>query len=148
MQMSKQKIFKISSGSIYATGKRKTSVARVWINKGSGKMTINGLSADKYFNLHNNSPRSLKSVSDIALASMFITDNKDKFDVICFVKGGGFTGQLDSIRHAVAKCIRSVDENNVPKLRSAGLLTRDSRVVERKKYGKRKARKSTQFSKR
>lgn len=149
--MKSNKLFKVTPNAIYSTGKRKTAVAKVWINKGSGNVTVNALNLDTYFNRHYNpnaeNPSSLLFKST-ALQALDLTDNIKNFDVMCFVKGGGFTGQVEAIRHAIAKCLKRLNEENKPVLRAAGLLTRDSRVVERKKYGKRKARKSTQFSKR
>lgn len=146
----KEKPFKVSKESVYATGKRKTSVARVWINRGTGKVVVNGMDLDIYFNKHfsvdlENGASMFKSK---ALEAVELTDMSSKFDVICSVKGGGTTGQIDAIRHGIAKCIRAFDEDKKSVLRSAGLLTRDARVVERKKCGKKKARKSPQFSKR
>lgn len=149
--MKSNKLFKVTSASIYSTGKRKTAIAKVWINKGSGNITVNSLNLDIYFNRHYNPNAESPSSSlfkTTALQALSLTDSIKDFDVMCFVKGGGFTGQVEAIRHAIAKCLKQANEENKPVLRAAGFLTRDSRIVERKKYGKRKARKSTQFSKR
>ena len=148
--MKKQKLFKVSKESIYSTGKRKTSVARVWINRGSGKITVNGLEVDTYFNKHHNcnDNKTATLFKSKVLEAVVLSDMCGKFDIMCSVKGGGTTGQVEAIRHGVAKCIRIFDEDKKKVLRSAGLLTRDARVVERKKCGRKKARKSPQFSKR
>jgi small subunit ribosomal protein S9 len=150
--MKSNRLFKVSPASLYATGKRKTATARVWINKGIGNITVNDIDLDIYFNRHYQQSTGEISNNSLfktkALEALSLTDSIKNFDVMCFVKGGGFTGQVEAIRHAIAKCLKQFNEENRPVLKAAGLLTRDSRKVERKKYGKKKARKSTQFSKR
>lgn len=147
--MKSQPIFKISKNVIYSTGKRKTAIAKVWVNKGSGKITINNKSIEQYFSPENKDIDNTFNIFKIkALKPLEITHNTDKFDIRCSVKGGGFTGQIEAIRHGIAKCMKILDIEQTKVLREAKLLTRDSRKVERKKYGKKKARKSPQFSKR
>ena len=124
----------------YATGKRKTSAARIFLKKGTGQLKINGKSVEDYVNT---------AASRISVHQAFaVTDTKGKFDVYITVKGGGTTGQVEAIRHGLARALVSVDEGHRPSLKKAGYLTRDSRMVERKKYGLKKSRKSSQFSKR
>ncbi len=124
----------------YATGKRKTSAARVFLKPGSGKITINGKDSDKYIST---------STGKIVLQQAFeVTETKNKFDAYITVKGGGTTGQIEAIRHGISRALLAVDEDMRGKLKKSGYLTRDSRMVERKKYGRHKARRSTQFSKR
>lgn len=125
----------------YATGKRKTSSARIFLKLGSGKMTING----KAINVYLNTPSARSAVHQ----AQEVTDTRTKYDAFITVSGGGITGQSEAIRHGLAKVLVSIDsETHREKLKKAGFLTRDSRMVERKKYGKRKARRSSQFSKR
>lgn len=124
----------------YATGRRKTSAARVFMQAGSGKMTINGLDADKYL--------TTASGRQTILVPAALTDTKNRYDARITVCGGGVTGQAEAIRLALSRALIAANEQLRPTLKKAGLLTRDSRMVERKKYGKHKARKSTQFSKR
>lgn len=124
----------------YATGRRKTSAARVFLKTGSGKMTINGKPADEYMD----TPSGRAAVTQ----PFHLTDTKNKFDAYVTVRGGGTTGQADAIRHGISRALVTADENLRGELKKAGLLRRDSRMVERKKYGQHKARKSTQFSKR
>lgn len=125
---------------IYATGRRKTSAARVFLKPGSGKITINGKKAEDF--LQTMSARS-------AVSQPFsITDTRNKYDAQITVTGGGVTGQSEAIRHGLARALASVDAEFRAPLKKAGLLRRDARMVERKKYGKHKARRSTQFSKR
>jgi small subunit ribosomal protein S9 len=127
-------------GRSYATGKRKDAVARVWIKPGSGKVTVNGKDIDKYF---------ARPVLQMILRQPFqITDREGQFDVMATVKGGGLSGQAGAVKHGVSKALQLYEPGLRPALKAAGFLTRDSRVVERKKYGKRKARRSFQFSKR
>lgn len=127
-------------GRSYATGKRKDAVARVWIKAGTGKVTVNGREGNIYF---------ARPVLQMLLNQPFDTVNrKGHFDVICTVKGGGLSGQAGAVRHGISKALNLFDPSTRPALKSGGFLTRDSRVVERKKYGKRKARRSFQFSKR
>lgn len=122
------------------TGRRKTSVARVRLVPGNGKITINKRDIDEYFNFETLRVR--------AKEPLVITETLDKFDVIILVHGGGFTGQAGAIRHGIARALLEHDNELRPILKKAGHLTRDPRMVERKKYGFKKARKSPQFSKR
>ena len=125
----------------YGTGRRKHSVARVRIYPGSGNVTINGRGIDEYFGLE-----TLKLIVRQPLA---LTDNVEKFDVICTVAGGGVTGQAGAIRHGIARALLQYDSENLrPTLQSAGLPTRDPSMKERKKYGLKAARRAPQFSKR
>ena len=124
----------------YGTGRRKSSVARVRVYKGSGKVTINERDIDDYFGLE-----TLKLIVRQPLA---VTDSVDKFDIVCRVAGGGVTGQAGAIRHGIARALLQADEQFRPALKKAGLLTRDPRMKERKKYGLKGARRAPQFSKR
>ncbi|WP_193371256.1 30S ribosomal protein S9 [Pelagibius marinus] len=127
-------------GRSYATGKRKDAVARVWIKPGSGKITVNGKDQTVYF---------ARPVLRMILAQPFlVADRTDQFDVICTVKGGGLSGQAGAVRHGISKALTLYEPSLRPVLKHGGFLTRDSRVVERKKYGRAKARRSFQFSKR
>ncbi len=127
-------------GRSYATGKRKDAVARVWIRPGSGRFIINGKEIEKYF---------ARPVLQMVLRQPFdVAGVKDEFDVKATVKGGGLSGQAGAVKHGISKALQLYDPALRPALKSAGYLTRDARVVERKKYGKRKARRSFQFSKR
>jgi small subunit ribosomal protein S9 len=127
-------------GRSYGTGKRKTSVARVWIKKGSGKFVVNQRNLPEYF--------CREAYQTDVLKPLNSTNMLGQFDVFCTVKGGGLTGQAGAIRHGLSKALNNFHPSIRKNLKQDGLLTRDSRVVERKKYGKHKARKSTQFSKR
>lgn len=124
----------------YATGKRKTSIARVWLQPGSGNITVNGLPLDEYFGRG-----ILKMVIDQPLQ---LTDSLGKFDISVNVCGGGHTGQAGAIKHGISKVLFAYSSDLRPVLKKAGFLTRDSRVKERKKYGRRGARAKFQFSKR
>ena len=127
-------------GRSYATGKRKDAVARVWIKPGSGKVIVNGKDQDKYF---------ARPVLQLILRQPFqVAGVEGQFDVMATVKGGGLTGQAGAVKHGISKALQLYDPNLRGALKAAGFLTRDSRVVERKKFGKRKARRSFQFSKR
>ncbi|GAB4295585.1 MAG: 30S ribosomal protein S9 [Roseovarius sp.] len=127
-------------GRAYATGKRKDAVARVWIRPGSGKVEVNGKAMDVYF---------ARPVLQMILRQPFaVAGVADQFDVKATVKGGGLSGQAGAVKHGISKALQLYDPGLRPALKAAGFLTRDSRVVERKKYGKRKARRSFQFSKR
>ncbi len=129
-----------AQGRAYATGKRKSAIARVWIKPGSGSITVNRRDAPSYF------PR---PVLRMLINQPFVaTDRSDQFDVWCTVVGGGPSGQAGAVRHGISKALLSYEPGLRPVLRAGGFLTRDARVVERKKYGKRKARRSFQFSKR
>ncbi|PLX75788.1 MAG: 30S ribosomal protein S9 [Desulfuromonas sp.] len=124
----------------YATGKRKTSVARVWIAPGTGKITVNKQDIDEYFG---------RETSKMIIRQPFeLTDNLGKFDVWVNVCGGGPSGQAGAIKHGITKALLEVDTELRPVLKRAGFITRDSRIKERKKYGRRGARRSFQFSKR
>jgi len=126
---------------IYATGKRKTSVAKVWLKAGSGKMSINGQSLDEWLGGHD-------IIKKRVLQPLQITNQIESVDIIATTLGGGYSSQADALRHGISKALTQFDESFRALLKPAGLLTRDSRVVERKKYGKKKARRSPQFSKR
>ena len=124
----------------YATGKRKNSIARVWMMPGSGKVTINDRSMDQYFG---------RDVLKMIIRQPFeVTDTLNKFDVLVSVLGGGTSGQAGAIRHGISKALLAVDAESRGKLRKEGLLTRDPRTKERKKYGQKGARARFQFSKR
>lgn len=124
----------------YGTGRRKSSVARVRIYNGTGKITINDRDIDDYFGLE-----TLKLIVRQPLA---LTGTADKFDIVCRVNGGGVTGQAGAIRHGVARALLQYNEELRAELKKAGLLTRDPRMKERKKYGLKGARRAPQFSKR
>jgi small subunit ribosomal protein S9 len=127
-------------GRSYATGKRKDAVARVWIRPGSGKVTVNGREMEKYF---------ARPVLQMVLRQPFdVTGVAGEFDVMATVKGGGLSGQAGAVKHGISKALQLYEPSLRAALKAAGFLTRDARVVERKKYGKRKARRSFQFSKR
>ena len=124
----------------YGTGRRKSSVARVYLVPGTGKITINKRDMDEYFGLE-----TLKVVVHQPLTA---TETADKFDVLVNVRGGGYTGQAGAIRHGIARALLNVDADYRPVLKKAGFLTRDPRMKERKKYGLKAARRAPQFSKR
>ena len=127
-------------GRSYATGKRKDAIARVWIKPGSGKVMVNGKEMNSYF---------ARPVLQMILRQPFqVAGVEDQFDVNATVKGGGLSGQAGAVKHGISKALQLYEPALRGALKSAGFLTRDSRVVERKKYGKRKARRSFQFSKR
>jgi len=129
-----------SLGRSYATGKRKDAVARVWIKPGSGKVVVNGKDQSVYF---------ARPVLQMILRQPFQIAGVDgQFDVMATVTGGGLSGQAGAVKHGISKALQLYDPSLRGALKAAGFLTRDSRVVERKKYGKRKARRSFQFSKR
>ncbi|MDO5716164.1 MAG: 30S ribosomal protein S9 [Tissierellia bacterium] len=123
-----------------ANGRRKTSTARVILREGSGKILINNRDIDEYFNF--------ETLRRLAKSPLELTDTLGKFDVTVRVQGGGYTGQAGAVRHAISRALLEVAPEYRAMLKQAGYLTRDSRMVERKKYGFKKARKSTQFSKR
>ncbi len=125
---------------IYATGKRKTAVARVWIMPGSGNILVNRQSVEDYFGAGDARQRVEKPFA--------LTDNAAKFDVLATLRGGGKSAQADALRHGISRALLEVDAENRTTLKKAGMLTRDPRVKERKKYGKKGARASFQFSKR
>jgi len=129
-----------AQGRSYATGKRKNAVARVWIKPGSGRMTVNGRAGEVYF---------ARPVLQMLLNQPFLVADRDaQYDVWCTVKGGGLSGQAGAVRHGISRALTHAEPSLRPILKRGGFLTRDARVVERKKYGKRKARRSFQFSKR
>ena len=129
-----------SLGRAYSTGKRKDAVARVWIKKGSGQITVNKKPVEKYF--------ARPTLQMIIQQAFSVTSSDNQFDVMATVKGGGLSGQAGAVRHGLSKALAIFDSELRGALKAAGFLTRDSRVVERKKYGKPKARRSFQFSKR
>ncbi|MBL8643435.1 MAG: 30S ribosomal protein S9 [Rhodospirillaceae bacterium] len=127
-------------GRSYATGKRKNAVARVWIKPGKGKIIVNTREVEKYFE---------RPVLRMLINQPFVACNRlNEFDVICNVNGGGLSGQAGAVRHGISKALTYYEPGLRPVLKAGGFLTRDSRVVERKKFGKKKARRSFQFSKR
>lgn len=127
-------------GRSYATGKRKDAVARVWIKPGKGNVTINDKSIDQYF---------ARPVLKMIISQPFEVANRvNEFDVVCTVKGGGLSGQAGAIKHGISKALNEYEPELRAALKKAGFLTRDARTVERKKFGKAKARRSYQFSKR
>ena len=129
-----------AQGRSYATGKRKDAVARVWIKPGSGRITVNGRDQTTYF---------ARPVLRMLIGQPFTAASRnDQFDVVCTVKGGGLSGQAGAVRHGISKALILYEPELRPVLKKGGFLTRDSRIVERKKYGKAKARRSFQFSKR
>lgn len=130
----------MASMQYYGTGRRKTSIARVRLLPGSGKITVNNRDFEEFFNY--------ETLKVKAKEPMVITGTADKYDVFIKVEGGGFTGQAGAIRHGIARALLKVDDEFRPALKKAGMLTRDSRMKERKKYGLKKARKAPQFSKR
>lgn len=125
----------------YGTGRRKSSVARVRVYQGSGKITVNDRNIEEYFGLD--------TLKAIVRQPLTLTGNNEKFDVVCRVAGGGVTGQAGAIRHGIARALLQYDSENLRStLKKAGLLTRDPRMKERKKYGLKAARRAPQFSKR
>ena len=124
----------------YGTGRRKSSVARVYLVPGTGKITINKRDIDEYF--------TLVKLKVVVRQPLVATETVDKFDVLVNVRGGGYTGQAGAIRHGIARALLQVDSEYRPVLKSAGFLTRDPRMKERKKYGLKAARRAPQFSKR
>ena len=129
-----------SLGRSYATGKRKDAVARVWVKPGSGKITVNGREFEKYF---------ARPVLQMVLQQPIVAVNRNgQFDIVATVAGGGLSGQAGAVRHGISKALTYYEPELRGVLKKGGFLTRDSRVVERKKYGKAKARRSFQFSKR
>jgi small subunit ribosomal protein S9 len=127
-------------GRSYATGKRKDAVARVWIKPGKGKIVVNGRELEVYF---------ARATLRMIIAQPFeISERTQQFDVMCTVAGGGLSGQAGAVRHGISKALTYYEPGLRPALKHAGLLTRDSRTVERKKYGKRKARRGMQWAKR
>jgi small subunit ribosomal protein S9 len=129
-----------AKGRAYATGKRKNAIARVWLKPGSGKITVNGRDSPIYF---------ARPVLRMMINQPFsIVNRMGQYDVVCSVTGGGLSGQAGALRHGISKALTFYEPGLRPLLKQGGFLTRDSRVVERKKYGRAKARRSFQFSKR
>ena len=124
----------------YGTGRRKSSVARVYLVPGTGKITINKRDMDEYFGL--------ETLKVVVRQPLTATETADKFDVLVNVRGGGYTGQAGAIRHGIARALLNVDADYRPVLKKAGFLTRDPRMKERRKYGLKAARRAPQFSKR
>ncbi len=127
-------------GRAYATGKRKNAIARVWVRPGSGRITVNKQDIESYF--------ARPVLRMIIQQPLNITDRSEQLDVICTVKGSGLSGQAGAIRHGISRALTHFEPTLRPVLKTGGFLTRDARVVERKKYGRHKARRSHQFSKR
>lgn len=130
----------MANAKYYGTGRRKSSVARVYLVPGTGKVTINKRDMEEYFGLD--------TLKVIVRQPLTATETVDKFDVLVNVHGGGYTGQAGAIRHGIARALLNVDSDYRPILKSAGFLTRDPRMKERKKYGLKAARRAPQFSKR
>ncbi len=126
---------------IYATGKRKTAIAKVWITPGTGKMAINGQTLDEWLG-------GLDMIKKRVMQPLVISKQDKSIDVVATTLGGGFSAQADALRHGISRALVTYDADFRALLKPEGLLTRDSRVVERKKFGRRKARRSPQFSKR
>lgn len=131
---------KAASAKFYGTGRRKSSIARVYVMPGTGKITINKRDIDKYFGL--------ETLKVIVRQPLVATDTLDKYDIMVNVHGGGTTGQAGAIRHGISRALLKVDADFRPTLKTAGFLTRDPRMKERKKYGLKAARRAPQFSKR
>ena len=130
----------MASSKFYGTGRRKKSIARVYLVPGTGKITINKKDMDEYFGL--------ETLKLIVRQPLVLTETADKYDVLVNVRGGGFTGQAGAIRHGISRALLNVDADYRPALKKAGFLTRDPRMKERKKYGLKAARRAPQFSKR
>ncbi len=127
-------------GRAYATGRRKDAVARVWLKPGTGKITVNGRDQETYF---------ARPTLRLVINQVFdITDRRGQYDIVATVKGGGLSGQAGAVKHGISQALTRYEPALRGAVKAEGFLTRDSRVVERKKYGKAKARKSFQFSKR
>ena len=130
----------MATAKFYGTGRRKKSIARVYLVPGTGNITINKRSIDEYFGL--------ETLKVVVRQPLVATETADKYDVIVTVKGGGYTGQAGAVRHGIARALLQVDGDFRPELKKAGFLTRDPRMKERKKYGLKSARRAPQFSKR
>jgi small subunit ribosomal protein S9 len=137
----KERVKKVDSkGRAYATGRRKDAVARVWLMPGKGTVTVNGRDQVKYF---------ARQTQRLVLNQPFLIAGRvGSFDVICTVTGGGLSGQAGAVRHGISRALENIEPGLRPALKKAGMLTRDSRIVERKKVGKHKARRSKQWVKR
>ena len=130
----------MANAKYYGTGRRKKSIARVYLTAGTGKITINKRDIDEYLGL--------ETLKVIVRQPLVATENADKFDVLVNVRGGGYTGQAGAVRHGIARALLQADPEYRPILKKAGFLTRDPRMKERKKYGLKAARRAPQFSKR
>ena len=130
----------MAKAKFYGTGRRKKSVARVYLTAGTGNITINGRDIDEYLGL--------ETLKVIVRQPLVLTETEGKFDVMVNVKGGGYTGQAGAIRHGISRALLEADADYRPTLKKAGYLTRDPRMKERKKYGLKAARRAPQFSKR
>ena len=129
-----------AQGRAYATGKRKNAIARVWLKPGSGKITVNGRDQVEYF---------ARPTLRLVINQVFdVAERRDQYDVVCTVKGGGLSGQAGAVKHGISQALTKFEPVLRAPVKAAGFLTRDSRTVERKKYGRAKARRSFQFSKR
>ncbi len=126
---------------IYATGKRKSAIAKVWVAPGSGNITVNGVDLDTWLGGH-------ETIKMKVRQPLVVTRQEGNFDVKASTLGGGYSAQAEALRHGISKALASMDQEFRSELKPLGLLTRDSRTVERKKFGRKKARKSPQFSKR
>jgi small subunit ribosomal protein S9 len=126
---------------VYATGKRKTAIAKVWVAPGSGNITVNGLDFEAWLGGH-------ETIKKRVRQPLAVTKQESNFDIKASTLGGGYSAQADALRHGISKALAAMDADFRAALKPLGLLTRDSRVVERKKFGRKKARKSPQFSKR
>ena len=130
----------MAKAKFYGTGRRKSSIARVYLVPGTGNITINKRSLDEYFGL--------ETLKVVVRQPLVLTETADKFDVMVNVHGGGFTGQAGAVRHGISRALLQADVEYRPALKKAGFLTRDPRMKERKKYGLKAARRAPQFSKR
>ncbi|MDL0081024.1 30S ribosomal protein S9 [Helicobacter zhangjianzhongii] len=126
---------------VYATGKRKTAIAKVWLSNGSGKLMVNDMTLNEWLGGH-------EAIKKKVLQPLVLTKQEKSVDIVAKAFGGGYSAQAEAVRHGISKALNEYDRAFRAILKPKGLLTRDSRVVERKKYGKRKARRSPQFSKR
>lgn len=126
---------------VYATGKRKTAVAKVWVKPGSGKISVNGMDLNTWLGGH-------EAIKLKVVQPLLVTKQETSMDIKADTLGGGYNAQAEALRHGISRALASMDADFRALLKPKGLLTRDSRVVERKKYGRRKARRSPQFSKR
>lgn len=126
---------------VYATGKRKTAIAKVWLSNGSGKLMVNDMTLNEWLGGH-------EAIKKKVLQPLALTKQEKSVDIVAKAFGGGYSAQAEAVRHGISKALNEYDRAFRAILKPKGLLTRDSRVVERKKYGKRKARRSPQFSKR
>ena len=126
---------------VYATGKRKTAIAKVWVTPGKGSIVVNGIDFDTWLGGH-------QTIKMRVRQPLVLTKQETSFDIVADTLGGGYSAQADALRHGISKALSAMDADFRAILKPHGLLTRDSRVVERKKYGRKKARRSPQFSKR